>query len=326
MLISIIIPMYNAEKNIKKCIMSILRSTYKKIEILVVDDGSTDQSVNIVKKIDDDRIRIIEKKNGGPSSARNKGISESKGKYIMFIDSDDYIEDNVIENLYYNVIKSKENELISIKRNDVYGNRSIYIECNNEYKTESFIKNILNDKLLGVIWGFIFEKNKIDGISFDTKTFFMEDTAFLFEYIIKNNINTIRYLKKENGLYCYVQNLNSITNSKKNPLKKIENISYSLKKIENILKQDFKEEINERKIDLYERELRDIKTFNEINMFYKIVGNEKLTCQKKKNKFFCLLINKRKKFLLLFYYRVRYILKRIMIFRKNGKYNVRRKK
>lgn len=101
--ISVVIPVYNVEKYIKECIESVINQTFKDIEIIVVDDGSKDSSMKIVEKyLYDKRIKIIKQKNGGAASARNTGMKEAKGKYIYFIDSDDFIENNVLEELYKN--------------------------------------------------------------------------------------------------------------------------------------------------------------------------------------------------------------------------------
>ena len=93
-LISIIVPVYNVEEYLKECIDSIINQTYKRIEIILVDDGSTDKSGKICDdyaKIDK-RIKVVHKENGGLSDARNVGISVSSGKYIAFVDSDDWVE------------------------------------------------------------------------------------------------------------------------------------------------------------------------------------------------------------------------------------------
>lgn len=89
--VSIIIPIYNSEKNLSECINSVLNQTYKNLEIIIVDDKSTDRSIDIVKKIKDKRIKLIElKENSGAAIARNKGIELATGNYICFLDSDDY--------------------------------------------------------------------------------------------------------------------------------------------------------------------------------------------------------------------------------------------
>ena len=93
-LISIIIPVYNAKLYIERCIQSICNQTYSKIEIILVDDGSTDGSSDICDQIErkDQRIKVIHCKNGGAASARNRGLDLAQGEYIMFVDSDDYID------------------------------------------------------------------------------------------------------------------------------------------------------------------------------------------------------------------------------------------
>ncbi len=88
-LISVVIPLYNKEKWVKRCVESVLDQTYSHMEILIVNDGSTDNSLQVVETIEDNRIKIINKPNGGVSSARNLGIEHAKGEYIAFLDADD---------------------------------------------------------------------------------------------------------------------------------------------------------------------------------------------------------------------------------------------
>lgn len=101
-LISIVLPIYNVEKYLRKCIETVLNQTYTNIEILLVDDGSTDNSGTICDEFEkkDKRIKVIHKINGGLSDARNTGLKHAKGKYISFIDSDDYVSEKYVEELY----------------------------------------------------------------------------------------------------------------------------------------------------------------------------------------------------------------------------------
>ena len=102
--LSVIIPVYNTEKYLIKCLDSVINQTFKSMEVICVNDGSTDNSLDILKKyqVIDDRIKIINKKNGGLSSARNIGIEHAQGSYITFIDSDDFIESNAYQDtLFY---------------------------------------------------------------------------------------------------------------------------------------------------------------------------------------------------------------------------------
>lgn len=99
--VSVIIPVYNVEDYIEKCLESVVNQTLKEIEIIVVNDGTKDNSMKKIEKyFSDSRIKIINKQNGGQSSARNAGLAISKGEYISFIDSDDFIEEKMLEELY----------------------------------------------------------------------------------------------------------------------------------------------------------------------------------------------------------------------------------
>ena len=103
-LISVIIPIYKVEDLLERCVNSVINQTYNNLQIILVDDGSPDNCPKLcddfAKK--DNRILVIHKENGGLSDARNYGIEKAKGKYITFIDSDDYIDDRMIEILYSN--------------------------------------------------------------------------------------------------------------------------------------------------------------------------------------------------------------------------------
>lgn len=111
-LISIIIPIYNTEKYLNKCINSIITQSYKNIEVLLINDGSTEsKNINICENFLelDDRIRFYSKDNGGASETRNYGIKKARGKYIIFIDSDDWIEKDTIKLLKENI---ENNDLV----------------------------------------------------------------------------------------------------------------------------------------------------------------------------------------------------------------------
>ena len=108
-LISIVVPIYNVEDYLNECIYSLINQTYKNIEIILVDDGSTDNSGNIADGLSkiDSRINVYHKNNGGLSDARNFGIEHSKGKYICFVDSDDYVKEDYVESMYTNLVQNK---------------------------------------------------------------------------------------------------------------------------------------------------------------------------------------------------------------------------
>ena len=135
-LISVIVPVYNVEKYLEQCIESIINQTYKNLEIILIDDGSTDNSGKICEKYAkrDQRIKVVHQKNSGVSSARNTGIDFSTGKFINFIDSDDYIEKDMIEYLY-NMIQTERADISMCSAYDVYDDKTIFSAKKNIYLT-----------------------------------------------------------------------------------------------------------------------------------------------------------------------------------------------
>ncbi|EOU2074247.1 glycosyltransferase, partial [Clostridium perfringens] len=100
--VSVIVPIYNSGEYLDECLNSIIKQSLKEIEIILINDGSKDNSFNICKKFknEDDRIILIDQENSGVAVSRNKGVRISKGEYIIFVDSDDYLEEKMIEKLY----------------------------------------------------------------------------------------------------------------------------------------------------------------------------------------------------------------------------------
>lgn len=119
-LISVIVPVYNVMKYLPRCVASLRRQTWKNLEILLVDDGSTDNSGALAEKLamEDRRIRVFHKENGGTSSARNLGLSEAKGEYIGFVDSDDYVEPRMYERLMNTALEEKL-LMVQISRDEI---------------------------------------------------------------------------------------------------------------------------------------------------------------------------------------------------------------
>ena len=148
-LISIIVPVYNVEDYIEECLDSILNQTYKNLEILLVDDGSTDNSGKICDKYvkKDNRFKVIHQKNSGLSESRNNAIKVSSGKYLSFVDSDDIIHPRMIEILHQELIKNKSD--ISICKFQNFYTKFIIKEKKYEVKLltqEEFLKELMKDK------------------------------------------------------------------------------------------------------------------------------------------------------------------------------------
>lgn len=153
--ISVIVPVYNGEKDIEKCISKLMQQTFQDIEIIIVNDGSTDQTEQICKKlrVQDKRIRLYTQKNMGPSVARNKGIELASGEWIVFVDSDDWLETDCLEYVY-RVAKEEENTDIVLwnLQEEVNGIPIAYEPFNGEYRLfiedeiDCFIHTLFTDK------------------------------------------------------------------------------------------------------------------------------------------------------------------------------------
>ena len=130
-LVSIIVPIYNVENYLRQCLDSIVAQTYQNFECLLINDDSPDNSADIcreyVKK--DSRFRYFEKENGGVSSARNLGIERSKGKYITFIDSDDWVDSDYVETLYDELIKENADIAVSTYKRFEMGDNCWYVHA-----------------------------------------------------------------------------------------------------------------------------------------------------------------------------------------------------
>lgn len=201
-LVSIIVPCYNAESYIKKCLESILLQTYINIEIIIINDGSTDNSLNICQELQkqDKRIKIINQENKGASIARLEGIKQAKGEYLSFVDSDDFIEPNYIELLVYaiekhhtsiaacNMIKHQACEAPKIIRNN-------HSRILNE---EELHKRFFNYEFWG-FWGKIYKKDVFENIYFPKATI-NEDYVVMAQLF--NKYKHIAYI--ETPLYHYL--------------------------------------------------------------------------------------------------------------------------
>ena len=216
-LVSVVIPVYNSVRKIKKCIRSIMNQTYKEIEIIIVNEGSTDNSRKICEELkkEDQRVNLLNIINSGVSKARNIGIENAKGKYITFIDSDDYINDNMIQDLY----EAIKNELsvdfvqcatIDVDETDKEISRTL-IKENIYFNKEEYLKEVLREKVInGVCWGKLFRKELLEDVRFNEQIKINEDLDFLFHVLVK--CNKILLINKCN--YYWLKNSNSVTKKK----------------------------------------------------------------------------------------------------------------
>lgn len=215
-LISIIVPIYNVEKYIKKCLESILMQTYTNIEIILVNDGSPDNCKQICERyaVIDNRIKLIHTENKGVSSARNTGLDKSQGNYILFVDPDDWLEVDMVEKLYINIIKNNADISIcnyyEVTDNNKYG-KDLLVES--VFDNKKFIDYVINESCInGYIWNKLFSKNVIFNNSanrFDENIHMCEDLLFNF----KVALNTKKICYTNDKLYNYLKRENSALSS-----------------------------------------------------------------------------------------------------------------
>ena len=207
-LITVIINVYNGEKFINRCLDSVINQTYKNLDILIIDDGSTDNTYKLIKKYKDKRIRVIRQKNMGLSLARNVGLDNAKGDYLYFIDIDDYIELDTIEYLYKLIKKYKTN--ISMAATCLVENNIIKKEKKEEtaYIVDSIeiLKKILVSKdSLGAIWNKLYKKEVFNNIRFEDRI--INDVTIMHKICLENREIAYSNLKK----YYYIKHDTNIT-------------------------------------------------------------------------------------------------------------------
>lgn len=219
--ISIIMPVYNSEKYLSKAINSVLEQTYKNIELILIDDGSTDNSLNILKEYEnkDSRIKVFRQENAGQFKARNMGIKVSEGEYITFLDSDDWLEPNMIETmiklqLVYNadIVRCTYIDEHVEENRQVY-NRSMFntITCIEKQEfTEKLYPIFLNTQQLNSVWGQLIKKDIIKEFNINEDIKIAED--LLFNLNLYSDTNKI--ILMPNAYYHYRTNSESITNTK----------------------------------------------------------------------------------------------------------------
>lgn len=210
--VSIIVPVYNVEKYLNKCLNSIICQTYKNIEIIVVNDGSTDDSYSIMEdwKRKDNRVKIYSKENGGLSDARNFGVKKSSGNYLMFIDSDDYIDNKMVEIMYKDIKLNNSDFCFCNIYYQYDDHKKIAVDIKNQSRTFSgkgkfsFLFD-LHKKISVMACNKMYRKSLFDGITYPLNKL-NEDEYVIYDLINKSNV--ISYISKP--LYYYYQRGNSI--------------------------------------------------------------------------------------------------------------------
>lgn len=235
--VSIIVPVYNSELYVKECLESLLDQTYKNIEIILIDDGSKDKSYEICKIYakKDCRIQLYHQENIGVSKTRNNGIEKATGKYILFVDSDDYCEAEMIENAVENV---KDDMLYIWCYTEIYKNKAIPIKFSQKVDMDNLYK-VFSSTLIGSSCNKIFSLDiiKKNNLKFEEDIYNAEDLLFVLTYL--QFVKNIKY--EEKFLYNHRIGKNIVMFYKKpsyrnmtilhsyNEILKIDNLSQEMK-------------------------------------------------------------------------------------------------
>lgn len=212
-LISVVVPIYNTDKYLEDCIKSIQRQTYTNLEIILVNDGSTDKSKEICYHYAnlDSRILILNQPNLGVSSARNSGIMIAKGDYIGFVDSDDYIEEKMYEAML-NIIVRDNSDLCTLINFTVNPHSENKVKGLNVINNQIAIKSIFLLEYPTSLWAYLYSKKAIDNVQLDSSIHFFEDFLFNFEVLQKvNKISLCHenyYIYRQNELGANAQPIN----------------------------------------------------------------------------------------------------------------------
>lgn len=212
-MVSIIVAVYNLERYIKRCLSTIKDQTYDDIEVLVINDGSTDNSLSVIQESikGDKRFQIIDIPNGGVSNARNIGLQESRGEYIAFIDGDDIISKSYIYSL---MAVMDEDVVLSMCNSESLQESQVFSEdrClfSDEPKPNTMIEAkqcaewLLGGQFATRVWGAIFRRQAIGDLRFNNELKNAEDKLFLFSFLVRNANKSVAYSKAK--LYGYVVN------------------------------------------------------------------------------------------------------------------------
>ncbi len=235
-LISIVVPVYNVEKYLKKCIQSIINQTYKNLEIILVDDGSSDNSGKICDEFaqKDSRIKVIHKINGGQADARNKALDIMNGEWVSFVDSDDFIHSSHVENLYLQAVRNNSDICVcgfKIVDENYKIIKSIKINFSDSLNGNLAFKYSLNSKIDPSLWNKIFKSSLFKSVRF-VKGIYYEDRELIHRIFYK--ADRVSFLDSES--YFYLERVGSTMNHINK--KKIDDRLIMIALIEDFLKKE----------------------------------------------------------------------------------------
>ncbi|WP_216696880.1 glycosyltransferase family 2 protein [Anaerostipes faecalis] len=247
-LISVIVPVYNVEQWLERCIESICRQSYHNLQIILVDDGSTDNSGKICDRfaLTDSRVLVIHKKNGGLSDARNAGMLQAKGEYISFVDSDDWLESLFYENLFF-VIQKYDCDIVGCeyqkKKEQILETTDISNISEQVFDRTSAMSALIDNRIQQVVWNKLYKQKIIEDIFFK-KGKYHEDEFWSYQVFARAKT----YVSIDYIGYNYFQRENSIMGEEYS-LKRLDAVEAKVER-QNFLNSHFSELVVKGKINL----------------------------------------------------------------------------
>ena len=312
-IVSIIIPIHNNISTLARCVNSVLCQTYQKIEIILIDDGSNDDSFEICKEYatKDRRVKIFHKENGGASSARNLGLENAHGEYVFFVDADDTIDSGLIGSLVNKAEEDNGSTLVGSQINIINGLNSKMLKCVEVGNSHSLIiRRLLDGDLQGFACGYLFKRGSCP--KFEERVGYCEDILFVVDYLNMNDISNIIFSGTEGFFYNYYQDTGGVTTTNKDILKKISDINLSMQLLKERLDVIYHPTIDNRKDELVEAELQHA-SYGDIKEVLMEIKLPQYTGKKKNVSVFCSLYRKKNASMLRGYYISRACVKKIYL-------------
>jgi len=209
-MISVIVPVYNVEAYLPACVDSILRQDYANMEIILIDDGSTDGSAQICDLYaeKDKRIKAIHKENGGAASAKNAGLRIASGEYLSFVDSDDYLEPDAYRHMV-SILEAHSAEVVQCSFRDVYTDETIdhvVLQERCDFSTQGYLKRYTEDWSCCLLWDKLYRRSLFDGIYFE-EGHIVDDEYFTYQGIM----NAKKIVHDPYIVYNYRKRISSVT-------------------------------------------------------------------------------------------------------------------
>ena len=232
--ISVVVPVYNVERYLLQCVDSIVNQSYRNLEIILIDDGSTDNSGKICDAYaeKDKRIRVIHQENGGAASAKNVGLRIASGEYLTFVDSDDFLEADAYSYML-SMIKEHHADVIQCSYRDVYLDKQIEQIVEEDLKVcrvEEYLKRYTYDWTCGLLWDKLYRRNLFSNIYFE-EGHIIDDDFFTYQGIM----NACKIVLSPQIVYNYRKRKSSVTADAKNRERIImDQLDYLVKRRENI--------------------------------------------------------------------------------------------